>query len=102
MGTQTRITETIDQLRELIERSAPHPEQAEPVRSCDADDVLDTIIPFSSLMVLGTVIAIEDHFSIDVKRSHIEEAALNGFTLRKLALAVIEATSSSTSTKEPT
>ena len=81
-------SETIVALRDLIVASAPEPEKAEPVLLCGADDPLDSVIPFSSLMILGTVIAIEDHFSIEVTRGVVEDAALGGFTLRKLATII--------------
>ena len=47
----------VAELRELIVRSAPDPQQASPVRTCPADAPLDGVIPFSSLIVLGTVVA---------------------------------------------
>ncbi len=73
------------ELRELIVRAAPDPEQAEPVRGCADDDLLDDAIPFSSVIVLGTIVAIEDRFGIRVSRRHLEHAFDGGITLGKLA-----------------
>lgn len=81
----------VDELRELIIASAPDPEQAQPVRTCRADEPLDAIIPFSSVIVLGTVIAVEDHYSITVRRADLQRAlAGGGITLARLAAMVEE------------
>ena len=80
----------VDELRELIVASAPDPEQAAPVRTCRADAPLDGIIPFSSVIVLGTVIAVEDRYGITVRRADLQRALEGGVTLHKLA-AMIEA-----------
>ncbi len=80
----------VAELRELIVRAAPDPEQAEPVRRCAENDLLDEAIPFSSVIVLGTVVAIEDRFGIRVKRRQLERAFDGGITLAKLAGMVEE------------
>jgi hypothetical protein len=80
----------IDELRELIVASAPDPAQAEPVRTCRADEPLDAVIPFSSVIVLGTVIAVEDRYGITVRRADLKQALTGGVTLAKLA-AMVEA-----------
>ena len=51
------MTDVIAELRELIVTSAPDPTKALAVRTCGPDEPLDGIIPFSSVIVLGTVIA---------------------------------------------
>ena len=56
-----------------------------PVRDCSADDPLDAIIPFSSVILLGVVVAIEDRYSIRVTRDQLEQAYQSGTTLRTLA-----------------
>lgn len=82
---------TIDELRELIVASAPDPEQAAPVRTCRADEPLDGIIPFSSVIVLGTVIAVEDRYGITVRRADLQRALDGGVvTLARLAKMVEE------------
>ncbi len=80
----------VAELRELIVRAAPDPEQAEPVRRCADDDLLDETIPFSSVIVLGTVVAIEDRFGIRVTRRQLTRAFEGGVTLGKLAGMVRE------------
>ncbi len=77
-------------LRELIVTSAPDPAQAEPVRTCRADAPLDGIIPFSSVIVLGTVIAVEDRYGITVRRADLQRALAGGVTLAKLAAMIEE------------
>ncbi len=79
---------TVDELRELIVASAPDPEQAAPVRTCRADEPLDGLIPFSSVIILGTVIAVEDRYGITVTRAHLTSALDGGVTLAKLAAMV--------------
>jgi len=85
-----RDASVIAELRELIVRAAPDPAQAEPVRTCAADAPLDALIPFSSVIVLGAVIAVEDHFGITVRRADLVRALDGGVTLAKLAAMVEE------------
>ncbi len=80
----------IDELRELIVLAAPDPARAEPVRSCGADELLDGIIPFSSVIVLGTVIAVEDRYGITVRRADLARALAGGVTLARLAAMIEE------------
>jgi hypothetical protein len=80
----------VDELRELIITSAPDPAQAAPVRTCRADEPLDGLIPFSSVIVLGTVIAVEDRYGVTVRRADLQRALAGGVTLEKLA-AMVEA-----------
>jgi hypothetical protein len=81
---------SIDELRELIVAAAPDPTLAEPARACDEDALLDGVIPFSSLIVLGVIVAVEDTYRIRVTRDMLQRALTGGATLRKLA-AMIEA-----------
>ncbi len=83
----------IAELRELIVRAAPDPEQAEPVRRCAENDLLDEAIPFSSVIVLGTIVAIEDRFQIRISRRQLAQAFDGGVTLGKLAGMVRELSS---------
>ncbi|HKN84627.1 MAG TPA: hypothetical protein VJW17_14360 [Pyrinomonadaceae bacterium] len=69
----------------MIVRAAPDVSAAMPVRDCSADDPLDAIIPFSSVILLGVVVAIEDRYSIRVTRDQLEQACQSGTTLRTLA-----------------
>jgi hypothetical protein len=78
----------LGELRALIVRAAPDPERARPVESCDPDALLDGLIPFSSVIVLGVVVAIEDRYRLRVTRTMLERAMAGGPTLRKLAAAV--------------
>lgn len=82
------MTGLINELRELIVASAPDPAQADPVRTCGADEPLDAIIPFSSVIVLGTVIAVEDRYDITVRRDDLARALVGGVTLARLAAMV--------------
>jgi acyl carrier protein len=69
----------------LIIRAAPDVNAAMPVRDCSADDPLDAIIPFSSVILLGVVVAIEDHYAIRVTRDQLGRACQSGTSLRTLA-----------------
>ena len=78
----------IDELRQLIVDAAPDPSQAVPVRDCDADDRLDDLIPFSSLIVLGVIVAVEDRYRVRVTRQVLDRAFQGGVTLSRLAAMV--------------
>jgi acyl carrier protein len=80
----------VDDLRKLIVEAAPEPALAEPALGCGEDTPLDSVIPFSSLIVLGVVVAVEDAYGIRVTRQMLQEALAGGATLRKLA-AMIDA-----------
>jgi acyl carrier protein len=80
--------EITSELRDLILRAAPDPRMAEPVRSCGEDELLDSLIPFSSVIVLGVVIAIEDRYGLHLTRKDFQDALSGGVTLRKLATLV--------------
>jgi acyl carrier protein len=69
----------------LIIRAAPDVDAALPVRDCSADEPLDAIIPFSSLILLGVVVAIEDRYEIRVTREQLGRACQSGTSLRTLA-----------------
>ena len=85
------MIELVAQLRRLIADSAPDPAQAAPVLTVADDVPLDRVIPFSSLIVLGTVVAIEDELGIKVTRHDVARAADGeGATLRRLAAMVEE------------
>lgn len=85
------MAELVARLRRLIAESAPDPAQAAPVLIVDDDVPLDTVIPFSSLIVLGAVVAIEDELGIKVTRHDVARAAQGeGPTLRRLAVMVEE------------
>ncbi len=85
MARQARVDEVAEELRELLVRAAPDPEAAAPVRGCPLDAPLDAVIPFSSVIVLGAVIAVEDRYRVRVTRAALEEATRGGATLRGLA-----------------
>lgn len=80
--------EIVAELRDLIVKAAPDPAQAQQVRSCGPDELLDAIIPFSSVILLGVVVAIEDRYAIRVTRESLTNACAGGTTLRKLALMI--------------
>jgi acyl carrier protein len=84
------MAETIDELRELIVRAAPDENAALPVRNCSADEPLDAIIPFSSLILLGVVVAVEDRYGIRITRDQLARACTGGTSLRHLANIVEE------------
>jgi acyl carrier protein len=86
----TEPPDLVRELRELIVASAPDPAQAAPVQTCSADEPLDGIIPFSSVIVLGTVIAVEDRFGITVKRTDLARVLAGGVTLMRLATMIEE------------
>ncbi len=89
-------SDTIRELRSLILRAAPDEEQARPIEACSEDQRLDEVIPFSSLILLGTVVAIEDRYRIEVTRDDLERATEGGLCLRQLARLVRRAVETST------
>lgn len=78
----------VGQLRTLILTAAPDPARAEAVRRCPADVPLDTVMPFSSVIALGVIVAVEDRFDIVVTRPAIQTAFTGGATLEKLAVMI--------------
>lgn len=80
--------ETINELRELIVRAAPDANAALPVRSCAEDEPLDAIIPFSSLILLGVVVAVEDRYGVRITREQLTQACSSGTNLRRLAVMI--------------
>ena len=69
----------------MIIRAAPDVNAAMPVRECSADAPLDAIIPFSSVILLGVVVAIEDRYGFRVTRDQLGRACQSGTSLRTLA-----------------
>lgn len=69
----------------MIVRAAPDVNTAMPVRACSPDEPLDYVIPFSSLILLGVVVAIEDRYGVRVTREQLGRACESGTTLRRLA-----------------
>lgn len=70
----------------MIIRAAPDPALAAPVNDCHEDELLDNVIPFSSVILLGMVVAVEDRFGIVVTREQLARVYSEGGTsLRKLA-----------------
>ena len=55
-------------------RAAPDVNAALPVRDCSEDEPLDAIIPFSSLILLGVVVAVEDRYGIRITREQLSRA----------------------------
>ena len=79
-------SEIIKELRALIVRAAPDPALAAPVRDCHEDELLDNVIPFSSVILLGVVVAVEDRFGIIITRDELARVyGGGGSSLRKLA-----------------
>ena len=74
-------------------RAAPDVNAALPVRDCSEDEPLDAIIPFSSLILLGVVVAVEDRYRIRITREQLARASVSGANLRQLA-DMIESVSS--------
>ena len=66
-------------------RAAPDVSAAMPVRDCSPDEPLDDVIPFSSLILLGVVVAIEDRYGVRVTREQLGRACQSGTSLRTLA-----------------
>ena len=80
----------------MIIRAAPDVDAAMPVRDCSPDEPLDAIIPFSSLILLGVVVAIEDRYAIRVTRDQLGRACQRGTTLRTLGEMIEELTADNT------
>jgi len=75
----------IDDLRKLIVAAAPDPALAEPALVCAEDAMLDSVIPFSSVIVLGVIVAVEDAYGIRVTKQMLARTLAGGATLRTLA-----------------
>ncbi|HEV2914406.1 MAG TPA: hypothetical protein VGX92_14105 [Pyrinomonadaceae bacterium] len=73
----------------MILKAAPDPALAEPVTHCHEDELLDNVIPFSSVILLGVVVAVEDRFGVRVTREQLTRVCADGSSLRTLA-AMIE------------
>ena len=84
------LSDLVSDLRELIVRAAPDPARAAPVRHCRADEPLDEVIPFSSVIVLGTIVAVEDRFGVRITRQILARTLAGGVTLAKLAAMIEE------------
>ena len=67
-----------------------------PVRDCSPDEPLDDVVPFSSLILLGVIVAIEDRYGIRVTREQLGRACQRGTTLRRLAEMIEELTTDNT------
>jgi acyl carrier protein len=80
----------IEELRTLIHRASPEPGLADPVLSCGIDDVLDSVLPFSSLVVLGVIVAFEDQYGVRITKTLWAEKVGKEPTLRRLATIVEE------------
>jgi acyl carrier protein len=74
----------VNELRELILRSAPDEMKAQPVLSCGEDERLDSLMPFSSIIVLGVIVSIEDRYGIKITKEAFENLAKDGVTLAKI------------------
>lgn len=85
-----RVNEIVAELRDLICAAAPEPALAAPVHDCGPDEVLDQRLPFSSVIILGVIVAIEDRYGITIQRASLERAVRGGATLHKLATLVAE------------
>ncbi|HLM24862.1 MAG TPA: hypothetical protein VK274_07365 [Pyrinomonadaceae bacterium] len=46
---------------------------------------MDAIIPFSSVILLGVVVAVEDRYGIRITREQLARACASGTNLRHLA-----------------
>lgn len=78
----------VDELRALIVSAAPETVNVDAVLSCPDSLPLDELMRFSSLTLLGVVVAAEDRFGIAITRRDIEAMAAEGATLRSLAQMV--------------
>jgi len=81
----------IAELRQLIVEAAPDRAQAEPALTCAEDAQLDSVIPFSSVIVLGVIVAVEDTYGIRVTKQMLQSALTGGATLHKLAAMIDDA-----------
>lgn len=78
----------VEELRALIVSAAPQTVNVDAVRSCPDSLALDELMRFSSLTLLGVVVAAEERFGIVITRRDIEAVAAEGTTLRSLARMV--------------
>jgi hypothetical protein len=79
--SETLVTE----LRQLILRAAPQPELAQGVLTCGDTEPLDRLMPFSSVIILGVIVAIEDRYRITATKADVRRVLTEGATLRRLA-----------------
>jgi acyl carrier protein len=76
---------SLDDLRKLIVDAAPDAALAAPVLACGDDTALDDVIPFSSLILLGVIVAVEDTYRIKITNQMLKAALAERPTLRRLA-----------------
>lgn len=86
--TAATTAAVVEQLRTLIVTAAPDPAQAAAVRGCPIEVPLDAVMPFSSVIALGVIVAVEDRFHIVVTRDALRAAFAGGATLQKLAVMI--------------
>ncbi|HUQ72332.1 MAG TPA: hypothetical protein VM165_22590 [Planctomycetaceae bacterium] len=75
----------VTELRDLILRAAPQPELAQGVMTCDESEPLDRLMPFSSVIILGVLVAIEDRYQIAATKTDVRHVLTGGVTLQRLA-----------------
>ena len=76
---------SLDDLRRLIVDAAPDAALAAPVLACADNTALDDVIPFSSLILLGVIVAVEDTYRIKITNQMLKSALAERPTLRRLA-----------------
>ena len=81
----------VEDLRRLIVDAAPDAALAAPVLTCGENTLLDSMIPFTSMIVLGVVVAVEDRFAVRVTKQMLARAFADGITLRRLAAMIEDA-----------
>ncbi len=81
---------SITELRTLILKAAPDQSVAQSVLNCGVDEPLDEVMPFSSVIVLGVIIALEDNYKIKVSRASLKRISEGGVTLGKIATMISE------------
>ena len=81
-------SDIIPDLRDLILRAAPDQEAVVAVATCGVDERLDTLMPFSSIVALGVIVAVEDRYGIAVTKDAYQQALDGGITLNKIATMV--------------
>jgi len=62
----------VEEIRRLIVNASPDETTARPVLTCDDNQPLDEVIPFSSLIWTGTLVALEGRYKIRITRKDLE------------------------------
>lgn len=78
------MDELVEQIRKLLMEVSPDPRFSRAVSNCKADAPLAENVNFTSVIWLGAIVALENHFKIRLQKSHLGGLGEN-FSLNSVA-----------------